>query len=124
MSTLHAFTSNGDPFLSAFSSRLLQTLSVPFFGILSRWIYTGELHDPYGEFFVALNPALDEATRQPKNAADTYGDRSVEAGIPSHELWAQKYVFRQEMLPTFLDESFGRKVGGAVQHNSPEQTFR
>jgi gamma-tubulin complex component 3 len=110
LSTLHAYTSNGDPFLAAFSARLLQTLSAPFFAILSRWIYTGELHDPYDEFFVTLNPALDETLRQTVRNGEGYADRSVENGMPSHELWTQKYVFRQGMLPSFLDESFGRKV--------------
>ncbi|GAA5993347.1 hypothetical protein JCM10908_001441 [Rhodotorula pacifica] len=109
LSTLHAYTSNGDPFLATCSSRLLQTLSAPFFAILSRWIYTGELHDPYDEFFVALNPALEETTRQAR-LTEAYADRSTESGMPSHELWAQKFVFRQEMLPTFLEESFGRKI--------------
>ncbi|GAA5966455.1 hypothetical protein JCM8115_002676 [Rhodotorula mucilaginosa] len=110
LSTLHAYTSNGDPFLAAFSARLLQTLSAPFFAILSRWIYTGELHDPYDEFFVTLNPALDETLRQTVRNGEGYADRSVENGMPSHELWTQKYVFRQGMLPSFLDESFGRKI--------------
>lgn len=45
---------------------------------------------------------------------ETYADRSIEAGIPSHELWAQKFVFRREMLPSFLEESFGRKVSSRV----------
>lgn len=89
---------------------MLQTLSAPFFAILSRWIYTGELHDPYDEFFVTLNPALDETLRPTGRSAEGYADRSVENGMPSHELWAQKFVFRQGMLPSFLDESFGRKV--------------
>lgn len=26
-------------------------------------------------------------------------------------LWETKYQFRKEMLPTFVDEDFGRKVG-------------
>ncbi|GAA5880119.1 hypothetical protein JCM3774_004154 [Rhodotorula dairenensis] len=109
LSTLHAYTSNGDPFLATFSAELLQTLAAPFFAILGRWIYTGELHDPYDEFFVTLNPALDETMRQTRSA-ELYGDRSTERGMPSHELWAEKFVFRQEMLPSFLEESFGHKI--------------
>ncbi|GAA5873082.1 hypothetical protein JCM16303_006932 [Sporobolomyces ruberrimus] len=118
LTTLHAYTSNGDPFIRTFSSRLLKTLSVPFFSTLSSWIYQGELRDPYSEFFVELNPALgnegDERwKRRGGNAVDgdhwgnSYED---EQGVPSHELWADKFSFRKEMLPGFLEESFGRKI--------------
>ncbi|GAA5856481.1 hypothetical protein JCM9279_005462 [Rhodotorula babjevae] len=121
LSTLHAYTSNGDPFISSFSSRLLQTLSVPFFATLSDWIYAGELHDPYDEFFVALNPALlegaaGEAARRRLRGAgggpdDEYGaDQSGDLGVQAHELWAQKFEFRKDMLPAFLTESFGLKI--------------
>jgi gamma-tubulin complex component 3 len=116
LSTLHAYTSNGDPFISSFSTRLLQTLSVPFFSTLSSWIYDGELRDPYDEFFVALNPALDEAIREERwgsgrrNEELQYGETREEEGVASHELWVEKFNFRKEMLPAFLEESFGQKV--------------
>ena len=29
----------------------------------------------------------------------------------SLKLWESKFVFRREMLPSFLSEEFGRKVG-------------
>ncbi|GAA6044414.1 hypothetical protein JCM8097_007451 [Rhodosporidiobolus ruineniae] len=113
LSTLHSYTSNGDPFISSFSSRLLQTLSVPFFSTLASWIYDGELHDPYDEFFVALNPALD-GTADERWAARReelpYGERAEEDGVAAHELWSQKFRFRKEMLPSFLEESFGQKI--------------
>ncbi|BGP17226.1 Microtubule-nucleating Tub4p (gamma-tubulin) complex component [Rhodosporidiobolus nylandii] len=116
LSLLHTYTSNGDPFISSFSSRLLQTLSVPFFSTLSSWIYDGELRDPYDEFFVALNPALDagadERYAARRAAVDEYGygaERS-EDGVAPHELWAEKFSFRREMLPAFLEESFGKKI--------------
>ncbi|GAA5916670.1 Spc98p [Sporobolomyces salmoneus] len=118
LTTLHAYTANGDPFIRNFSSRLLKTLSVPFFSTLSSWIYQGELRDPYSEFFVELNPALgnegDERwKRRGGNVVDgDYWGNSFddERGVPSHELWADKFSFRKEMLPGFLEESFGRKI--------------
>ncbi|GAA5859868.1 hypothetical protein JCM8547_004364 [Rhodosporidiobolus lusitaniae] len=124
LSLLHAYTTNGDPFISSFSSRLLQTLSVPFFSTLSSWIYDGELRDPYDEFFVALNPALDGRgdERWKTRAAGGFGgdeggyggeamfrERSEE-GVAAHELWAEKFEFRKEMLPSFLEEAFGKKI--------------
>ncbi|GAA6006006.1 hypothetical protein JCM10207_007304 [Rhodosporidiobolus poonsookiae] len=113
LSTLHAYTSNGDPFISSFSSRMLQTLSVPFFATLSSWIYDGELRDPYDEFFVALNPALDgngDERWAARREDPVFGERAEEDGVAPHELWAQKFSFRREMLPAFLEESFGKKI--------------
>lgn len=130
LTTLHSYTANGDPFIRNFSSRLLKTLSVPFFSTLSSWIYQGELRDPYSEFFVELNPALghegDERwKRRGGNVVD--GDYWVnsfddERGVPSHELWADKFAFRKEMLPGFLEESFGRKVSRKVERFGPHTT--
>ncbi|GAA5890728.1 hypothetical protein JCM6882_000637 [Rhodosporidiobolus microsporus] len=119
LSTLHSYTSNGDPFISSFSSRLLQTLSVPFFSTLASWIYDGELRDPYDEFFVALNPALDgtgderwaAGRRRREDEDGMYGEPvAEEEGVAAHELWAQKFEFRKEMLPAFLEEAFGKKI--------------
>ncbi|GAA5945281.1 Spc98p [Sporobolomyces koalae] len=120
LTTLHAYTSNGDPFIRNFSARLLKTLSRPFFSTLSSWIYHGELRDPYSEFFVELNPALgnegDERWKRRGGTgydADNWGNNSDvqdERGVPSHELWGDKFSFRKDMLPGFLEESFGRKI--------------
>ncbi|SCZ89195.1 BZ3500_MvSof-1268-A1-R1_Chr9g10326 [Microbotryum saponariae] len=114
LTSLHARTSNGDPFIRDFSSRLLRTLSVPFFATLSAWIYEGELRDPFGEFFVQLNPALsgvDERTGLLRGRS-TFGlnlDQDDE-GVQAHQLWEGKFRFKRVMLPGFLEESFGRKI--------------
>ncbi|GAA6063367.1 hypothetical protein JCM10212_000306 [Sporobolomyces blumeae] len=120
LTTLHSYTSNGDPFIRTFSSRLLKVLSIPFFSTLSLWIYHGELRDPYSEFFVELNPALGNGGDERWNRRGGYSidgepwgnsfDAQDEQGVPSHELWADKFSFRREMLPGFLEESFGRKI--------------
>lgn len=34
--------------------------------------------------------------------------------MESHELWERKYLFRKEMLPSFVSEEFGRKVSISV----------
>ncbi|KAK4054085.1 Microtubule-nucleating Tub4p (gamma-tubulin) complex component [Microbotryomycetes sp. JL201] len=127
LSSIHAHTSNGDPFVREFSSRLLKTVCVPFFGTLSAWIYEGELKDPFNEFFVELNPALDGGERRwnepglgevgeirgggAGNGAEgddqSFSDRQ---GVKAHELWESKFTFRREMLPSFLEEAFGRKI--------------
>ncbi|ORY89632.1 Spc98 family-domain-containing protein [Leucosporidium creatinivorum] len=114
LTSLHSHTSNGDPFIRDFSSRLLKTLSVPFFATLSSWIYEGELRDPFAEFFVELNPAIEAGERWGDRALGEIGDfggpGDEEEGVKAHELWEGKFGFKKEMLPGFLEESFGRKI--------------
>ncbi|KAK4700384.1 gamma-tubulin complex component 3, partial [Phenoliferia sp. Uapishka_3] len=111
LTSLHSRTSNGDPFICDFSSRLLTTLSVPFFATLAAWIYEGELRDPYDEFFVQLNPAIEAGEREIGDSGEfarpNLGD---DEGVPAHELWETKFRFRAEMLPAFLEDAFGRKI--------------
>lgn len=107
---LYERTSNGDPFIKSFCSNLLKTLCVPFLKTLSSWIYQGELQDPFGEFFVSLNPdvTLSTSTREEGIVDDIRADaeREDKAGV----LWKDKFLWRGDMLPAFLEESFGRKV--------------
>ena len=97
-------------------------MSKPFFNILHKWLFSGELNDPFSEFFVALDPELahvqyiqphigigtgDDGFATDKfNGADDLS-RDFESGL---RLWEGKYVFRNEMLPAFVGETFGRKV--------------
>ncbi|CAE6481924.1 unnamed protein product [Rhizoctonia solani] len=55
---IHAYTDNGDPFVRNFTDQLLEEVSKPFFVSLHRWLFSGELHDPFNEFFVSSNPEL------------------------------------------------------------------
>uniref|UniRef100_A0A0K3C825 BY PROTMAP: gi/472586515/gb/EMS24034.1/ spindle pole body component Alp6 [Rhodosporidium toruloides NP11] gi/647397918/emb/CDR41343.1/ RHTO0S06e00936g1_1 [Rhodosporidium toruloides] n=2 Tax=Rhodotorula toruloides TaxID=5286 RepID=A0A0K3C825_RHOTO len=96
LSHLHAYTTHGDPFISQFSSHLLSTLSTPFFTTLRAWIYAGELQDPHGEFFVV-----------PASKAEGEGEGGE---VASHELWKGKFVFREEVVPSFLGEAVARKI--------------
>ncbi|PWZ00995.1 hypothetical protein BCV70DRAFT_205609 [Testicularia cyperi] len=119
ISLIHSYTFNGDPFIRKFTSRLLDEVSKPFFHSLSLWIYEGELQDPFQEFFVELN---DDPRRSRANAtastnananisgadADLLSFADLEGDAAS--LWQNKFLFRKEMLPSFLQESFGRKI--------------
>ena len=99
-------------------------VSKPFFATLHKWLFSGELYDPFSEFFVAVDPELahmqyiqppsvngalpgDEGFGGP--GAGYQEDLSLdnEGGL---RLWESKYTFRQEMLPAFVGETFGRKV--------------
>lgn len=55
--------------------------------MLKRWISEGELDDPYGEFFVAIDPSVTE-----------------------EELWQRKYTLRADMLPPFISPELAQKV--------------
>ena len=96
-------------------------VSRPFFSMLHKWLFSGELYDPFSEFFVALDPELAhlQYVQAPEDgmflASDAFqADADVdEAGAYKEEslkLWEGKYVFRKDMLPAFIGESFGKKV--------------
>jgi gamma-tubulin complex component 3 len=93
---------------------------------LQKWLFSGELYDPYLEFFVTVDPELAHLqyvypSSLTTGAGITIGDGAFngfnadqddltgerESGL---RLWQAKYKFRQEMLPAFVGEGFGRKV--------------
>ncbi|KAJ3271184.1 Gamma-tubulin complex component 3 [Terramyces sp. JEL0728] len=55
--------------------------------MLMKWIYEGELDDPFGEFFVASDLNAD-------------GDN----------LWKSRYIFKKDRLPAFLSETLAMKA--------------
>jgi hypothetical protein len=100
-------------------------VSKPFFSMLQRWLFSGELQDPFSEFFVAVNPELAhlEYLRPSSggNASLTgdggFGGLAGEEASPDSDalesgmrLWEGKYQFRKGMLPRFVGETFGKKV--------------
>ncbi|KAI9022722.1 Spc98 family-domain-containing protein [Phycomyces nitens] len=87
VSTMHNYTKHGDPFIRQYISKMLQEVSKPFYEMLQRWIYAGELDDPYNEFFVACDPA-----------------------VPEEELWQNQYSIREDMLPAFISGELAQKI--------------
>ena len=57
--------------------------------MINKWVFEGELDDPFGDFFVA-------ATNAPR------GD--------SFDLWADGYMLRLHLVPTFISEDLARKI--------------
>ncbi|OLN85892.1 Spindle pole body component alp6 [Colletotrichum chlorophyti] len=93
ISLIHGFSSShGDPMVGAFAERLLAHVTRPFYDILRRWIYDGELLDPYCEFFVKEQKQTDE----PKT-----GGSSV---------WEDKYEIDKDMVPSIITQDFAQKV--------------
>lgn len=144
---IHSYTANGDPFVRKFTDQLLEEVSMcygqelssgladgsllievskPFFETLQKWLFSGELHDPYLEFFVTVNPELAHLQYVYPSSLTTgmgimIGDSAFSAFNADQDdltgeresglrLWQGKYKFRQEMLPAFVGEGFGSKV--------------
>lgn len=87
MTTIHNYTKHGDPFIKKYITDMLQVVSKPFYEMLERWVYEGELDDPYGEFFVACDPNVSE-----------------------EDFWQSKYSIRENMLPSFLSKELGQRI--------------
>ncbi|KAI9317136.1 Spc98 family-domain-containing protein [Dichotomocladium elegans] len=87
VSTMHNYTIHGDPFVRKYIKSMLQDVSKPFYEMLQRWIYEGELDDPYEEFFVACDPTVSEEA-----------------------LWQRKYSLRQNMVPSFISTELSQKI--------------
>ncbi|CAP73929.1 uncharacterized protein PODANS_2_12820 [Podospora anserina S mat+] len=98
ISLIHGFsTSHGDPVVAAFAERLLADVTRPFYDILRRWIYDGELSDPHLEFFVReQNP-----NNEKQNESKAKGQASV---------WNSKYEVVDAMVPSIMTPDFAQKV--------------
>lgn len=148
MSLIHGYTDNGDPFIRKFTDQLLEDVrsyivskvvhlispnaqvSKPFFSILQKWLFSGELQDPFSEFFVAVNPELAHlGYLRPISSNNTSlaGDGGF-GGLASQDIhpngdtsesgmrpWEGKYQFKPEMLPRFVGDTFGKKVEFWIQ---------
>ncbi|CAG8441389.1 8353_t:CDS:10 [Ambispora leptoticha] len=62
-------------------------VSRPFYEMLTRWIYEGELEDPFEEFFVKCDDDVEE-----------------------EKLWQSKYSIRSDMQPTFISTTLAKKI--------------
>ncbi|KAG9317306.1 gamma-tubulin complex, component 3 [Chiua virens] len=119
---IHSYTDNGDPFVCRFTDQLLEEVSKPFFSTLHKWLFSGELYDPYNEFFVSVDPDLAHVQYllHPSLLAGdgdgVFGALAGDAEDMSTEresglrLWEAKYRFRKDMLPMFVGEAFGKKI--------------
>ena len=129
VSKIHEHTRHGDPFVREFMDKILEEVSTadclraklttqvskPFFATLQRWIFSGDLHDPFQEFFVQLNPntSLSHGRELPYANGDVgfEGGMNTQGGSEeAHQVWEKKYVFVKAMVPGFVSEEFGRKV--------------
>ncbi|KAF9133299.1 Gamma-tubulin complex component 3 [Mortierella sp. 14UC] len=87
VSVVHDYTQHGDPLIQQFIHHMLERISAPFYVMLQRWIYEGELEDPRTEFFIAFNREVEE-----------------------EDMWQSKYFIRDEMLPAFIGKPLATKI--------------
>ncbi|SJL02046.1 related to Spindle pole body component alp6 [Armillaria ostoyae] len=123
---IHSYTDNGDPFVRKFTDQLLEEVSKPFFATLHKWLFSGELYDPFNEFFVAMDPSLKHVQyTHPSSLSGGFGQPTGDGGLGGLlmdnedaidkrenglQLWQSKYQFQEDMLPMFVGEAFGRKI--------------
>ncbi|OSX60169.1 hypothetical protein POSPLADRAFT_1047637 [Postia placenta MAD-698-R-SB12] len=122
---IHGYADNGDPFVRKFTDQLLEEVSKPFFSTLHKWLFSGELNDPFSEFFVAVDPELAHLQYVQPGGHDGSGALANDSGFGGFggdaedlsaeregglKLWESKHQFRKEMLPAFVGEVFGRKI--------------
>ncbi|KAF5363247.1 hypothetical protein D9756_000424 [Leucocoprinus leucothites] len=102
----------------------MMSVSQPFFSTLHKWLFSGELYDPFAEFFVSLDSELAHFTPG-QLSSGAVGNPSGDGGFDRFgaevedysgaredglKLWDAKYRFRQEMLPLFVGDAFGKKI--------------
>ncbi|KAG6837438.1 hypothetical protein H0H93_009532 [Arthromyces matolae] len=105
-------------------------VSKPFFATLHKWLFYGELYDPFSEFFVALDKSIAHTQySHPSSLAGGIAQISVDGGFGGDSedvlglretglrLWETKYRFQREMLPAFVGEAFGRKASFKILPN-------
>ena len=109
---------------NSFHPAHLVQVSKPFFVTLHKWLFSGELYDPFSEFFVAADPAMANLNYLHPSSLVGVGQLSGDGGfggliaddVSGREdglrLWEKKYQLQKQMLPAFVGETFGQKVRG------------
>jgi len=83
---LYAYRDSGDPSVQQFAQALLVEAQKPFVNMLRRWLFEGELDDPFNEFFIQA----DES-------------RGV-------DMWSSKYTLNSDMIPSFITPMLAEQI--------------
>ena len=78
-SAINSYVLNGSPSTKQFISRILKEVSSPILSMIKQWMIEGDINDPFGEFFVEINPLTTD-----------------------DKLWTEKYKLNYIMIPSFL----------------------
>lgn len=82
-------TNTSDKSIKELFSFLLEKASVPFLEILQKWIYYGQLEDPFQEFLIN-----EDKSQSKDNIERDFND----------SYWQKRYTYREEMIPIFLQK--------------------
>lgn len=88
-STVYKFFSKGDPLVKSLVTDLLLAICGPLQQMMSRWLMEGEIIDPHGEFFI-----------------------DVVNEVRNENLWKEKYLIKESMLPVFMSQNIVNKILG------------
>lgn len=88
-STVYKFFSKGDPVVKSLVTDLLLAICGPLQQMMSRWLMEGEIIDPHGEFFI-----------------------DVVHEVGNENLWKEKYLIKDSMLPVFISHNIVNKILG------------
>jgi gamma-tubulin complex component 3 len=83
----------GDPQLKRCLTRILNQVVMPIRKMLCRWIFYGEIDDPYKEFFITHHSSSDSAG----SSADTV-------------VWHDRYQINEQLLPEFIPPAEAKKI--------------
>ena len=80
LSALYSYSSHGSLQIKELANRILKKTLAPFMNFMKMWVYSGELIDPMGEFFI---------------------EQSTET-LNQDQFWNRKYKIRKDMIPSFM----------------------
>lgn len=81
----------GDPQLRRCLSRVLNQVVLPIRKMLCRWIFYGEVDDPYKEFFISHSSCGS-------------------AAVATDLMWHEKYGINEQLLPDFIPAAEAKKI--------------
>ena len=111
ISMIHNYVIHGDPVVNKYISKLLLDISAPFYTMLSRWMYKGELQDPFGEFFVSQDDGISLNASISSTAAGFNGTSAIDAmSIDDGNIWRSKYVIKYDLIPGFVSKPLAKKI--------------
>ncbi|KAK2724835.1 hypothetical protein QYM36_001340 [Artemia franciscana] len=87
ISCIFPYTFQGDQGIYSSVVNVLGRTAKPLLIMITEWILSGSLDDPYNEFFI-----------------------SVDQKVPDQELWDSKYSIRQTMVPSFLSREDAQMI--------------
>eukprot|EP01134_Creolimax_fragrantissima_P007271 CFRG7271T1 len=89
LSALNEFTYYGDTELQSLAVDFVEASSSHLYYMMRRWVYDGELEDPFGEFFVIVNEDIQD---------------------DSDNVWKEKHDVDETLVPNFIPMETARKI--------------